>query len=266
MISSQVGSGSPAQRVKGSVKGSGSSAQRVKGSGSQRVNPFPPPLTAPVPDLQLGGKISGEGNKESLLTRIRMPGSANRVGISGFRRRLTGKRRQQQGGKLSSGKRKLERIPPPRIPPKKNPNPTAQAFPFPPRINTPRNPVKIFVRRPESLDKKATQSQTPTQRPRLPTGTRTRPGSKRPGPATPRPRPPLQQPSRATISKVTDGRKKSSSSSSKKTTSRKGLKVRLDQNNETLCSDVKATDLYPLAGYKNTAGSLLHNIQILFMY
>jgi len=248
------------------------------GSPAQRVNPFAP-APVPVRDFSIGGGSFAAGKAEGSLlsstaaaaaasssssrdsSRRRRPSGnqASSGSTVGSRRRLAANRRQQsslgnQRSKLSSGRQKVERIPASRNSVQK----TSIS-----RINSPRTPTTKFANRPGNAVNLVAEvfspivaSQTPTQRPRSPTRTNA-PSRPRPSGRRPRPRTATvgQQSKTATTRQVTGSGK---TSLGNKSASSQISSIRSSSSRSKTASsrtkDVEATDLYPLAGYKNTAG------------
>merc|ERR1711971_188012 len=222
------------------------------GSPAQRVNPFAP---APVPfqDFSNGGGSSAAGKAaDSLLSntaaaeavlssssrdssRRRRPSGkqASSGSVVGSRRRVAANRRQQsnqgsQGSQSNQGSQRSQGS---------QSNQSSQ-----------RSQI-------------SQGSQTPNQRPRSPARTNS---SSRPRPSGRRPRPrpvtsgtrPLGQQSKTTTTRQVTGSGKTSVSG--KSVGSKISSIRSSSGRSKTASsqtkDVKATDLYPLAAYKNTAG------------
>ena len=194
-------------------------------------------------------------------------------GVGNQRRQLVGGRGQQgrrTGGQSPVAQNTATR----RIPPSRNP-PRA----FPPRINTPKSPSTKFVSSGnQNLLAQVFGESTETERPRLPAKPsqfvpRPSAGRRRPRPGSSnnvRARPAIGQ-QQSTTRKFSGGSTRKSlsgqgSSRTRGSTSRseasssgtKGVWVKRDSNENIEgdhFSDIKPTDLYPLAGYKNTAGN-----------
>merc|ERR1711971_820500 len=210
------------------------------GSPAQRVNPFAP-APVPVQDFSNGsGSFAAGKAADSLLSntaaaeavlssssrdssRRRRPSGnqASSGSVVGSRRRVAANRRQQsnqgsQGSQRSQG---------------------------------------------SQISQGSQGSQTPTQRPRSPART-TSSSRPRPSGRRPRPRPvtsgprPLGQQSKTTTTRQVTGSGKTSVSG--KSVGSKISSIRSSSSRSKTASsqtkDVKATDLYPLAAYKNTAG------------
>merc|ERR1711971_329136 len=234
------------------------------GSPAQRVNPFAP-APVPVQAFSNGGGSSAAGKAENSLlgnttaaaavsssssrdsSRRRRPSGkqASSGSVVGSRRRMAANRRQQsnqgsqgsqrnQGSQRSQGSQSSQR---------------SQG---------------------SQISQGSQGSQTPTQRPRSPARTtsssRPRPSGRRPRPrpvtSGPRPRPvtsgprPLGQQSKTTTTRQVTGSGKTSVSG--KSVGSIISSIRSSSSRSKTASsqtkDVKATDLYPLAAYKNTAG------------
>merc|ERR1712172_387446 len=234
------------------------------GSPAQRVNPFAP-APVPVQDFSNGGGSSAAGKAENSLlgnttaaaavsssssrdsSRRRRPSGkqASSGSVVGSRRRMAANRRQQsnqgsqgsqrnQGSQRSQGSQSSQR---------------SQGSQSSQRSQG------------SQISQGSQGSQTPTQRPRSPART-TSSSRPRPSGRRPRPRPvtsgprPLGQQSKTTTTRQVTGSGKTSVSG--KSVGSKISSIRSSSSRSKTASsqtkDVKATDLYPLAAYKNTAG------------
>merc|ERR1712172_149211 len=204
------------------------------GSPAQRVNPFAP-VPVPVQDFSNGGGISAAGKAENSL----LGNTAAAEAVSSSSSRDSSRRRRPSGKQASLGS-----------------------------VVGSRRRVAANKRQQSNQGSQGSQSsqrsqgsqgrQTPTKRPaRTTSSSRPRPSGRRP-----RPRPvtsgtrPLGQQSKSTTTRQVTGSGKTSASS--KSVSSKISSTRSSSSRSKTASsqtkDVKATDLYPLAGYKNTAG------------
>merc|ERR1711971_987788 len=234
------------------------------GSPAQRVNPFAP-APVPVQAFSNGGGSSAAGKAENSLlgnttaaaavsssssrdsSRRRRPSGkqASSGSVVGSRRRMAANRRQQsnqgsQGSQRNQGSQRSQGI-----------------------QSSQRSQGSQSSQRSQGsqISQGSQGSQTPTQRPRSPARTtsssRPRPSGRRsrPRPVTSGPRP-LGQQSKTTTTRQVTGSGKTSVSG--KSVGSKISSIRSSSSRSKTASsqtkDVKATDLYPLAAYKNTAG------------
>merc|ERR1711971_1471108 len=241
----KVGSGSPAQRVNPFAPAPVPFQAFSNGGGSFAAGK--PPAPAPVQDFSNGGGSSAAGKAENSLlgnttaaaavsssssrdsSRRRRPSGkqASSGSVVGSRRRMAANRRQQsnqgsQGSQRNQGSQRSQG---------------------------------------SQSSQRSQGSQSPTQRPRSPART-TSSSRPRPSGRRPRPRPvtsgprPLGQQSKTTTTRQVTGSGKTSVSG--KSVGSKISSIRSSSSRSKTASsqtkDVKATDLYPLAAYKNTAG------------
>merc|ERR1711971_963169 len=250
----KVGSGSPGQRVNPFAPAPVPVQAFSNGGGSFAAGK--PPAPVPAQDFSNGGGSSAAGKAENSLlgnttaaaavsssssrdsSRRRRPSGkqASSGSVVGSRRRMAANRRQQsnqgsqgsqrnQGSQRSQGSQSSQR---------------SQG---------------------SQISQGSQGSQTPTQRPRSPART-TSSSRPRPSGRRPRPRPvtsgprPLGQQSKTTTTRQVTGSGKTSVSG--KSVGSKISSIRSSSSRSKTASsqtkDVKATDLYPLAAYKNTAG------------
>merc|ERR1711962_110283 len=255
------------------------------GSPAQGLNPF---ALAPVPvsdDFDFDGdRGAANFGSSSASGGFRSRGSSSNTGSNGGRapsgknsgssRRTNGnqgfpfsgvgnQRRQQAGGRGQQGRRTGGQSPVPqntatrRIPPSRNP-PRA----FPPRINTPKSPSTRFVSSAggnQNLLAEVFGESTEAERPSLPA----KPSQFVPRPSAgrrrPRPGPSNNVRARPAIGQQQSTTRNFSGGSTRKSLSGQGSSRTRGSTSRSEASssgtkDIKPTDLYPLAGYKNTAG------------
>merc|ERR1712037_303721 len=246
----KVGSGSPAQREKPNFDAFAAGG-RVSAAGAGKAEGS---LVRPA---AAAGWSRSKGSSRRRRPSGNQVSSGSDVGSRKRQESSQGSENSQesQNSQFSSGRQKVERIPAPRNPVQKNPPQTG----FPPRINT---PVRKFAGTPGNVGNLVAEvfspsSPTGSQRPREPAR---RKGPSRPRPSAGRPtfgsRPLRQQSKKASTGQVSGSGKKgvSNKSSSNRSKTTGSSRTKDSSSSSSRRKDVKATDLYPLAGYKNTAG------------
>merc|ERR1711872_477119 len=247
----------PSNGIGSSASSRGSSSRR--GSNRERT-----PVGSSRGSSSSSGSSSSTGSNGGRAPSGSNSGSSRRTnGNQGFPFSGVGnQRRQQAGGRGQQGRRTGGQSPvaqntATRIPPSRNP-PRA----FPPRINTPKSPSTKFVSSAggnQNLLAEVFGESTETERPRLPA----KPSQFVPRPSVgrrrPRPGPSNNVRGRPVIGQQQSTTRKFSGGSTRKSLSGQGSSRTRGSTNRSKASssgtkDIKPTDLYPLAGYKNTAG------------
>merc|ERR1711962_258348 len=211
------------------------------------------------------GSSSNTGSNGGRAPSGKNSGSSRRTnGNQGFPFSGVGnQRRQQAGGRGQQGRRTggqgpfAQKTATRRIPLSRNP-PRA----FPPRINTPKAPSTNFVSSTggnQNLLAEVFGESTETERPSLPA----KPSQFVPRPSAgrrrPRPGPSNNVRARPAIGQQQSTTRNFSEGSTRKSLSKQGSSRNRDSTSRSEASgsgtkEIKPTDLYPLAGYKNTAG------------
>merc|ERR1711962_1415802 len=209
------------------------------------------------------GSTSNTGSNGGRAPSGKNSGSSRRTnGNQGFPfSGVSNQRRQQAGGRGQQGRRTGGQRTVPqntatrRIPLSRNP-PRA----FPPRIHTPKSPSTKFVSSGnQNLLAEVFDESTETERPRLPA----KPSQFVPRPSAgrrrPRPGPSNNVRARPAIGQQQSTTRNFSGGSTRKSLSGQGSSRTRGSTSRSEASgsgtkDIKPTDLYPLAGYKNTAG------------
>merc|ERR1711971_523828 len=222
------------------------------GGPAQRVNPFAP-APVPVQDFSNGSGISAAGKAENSL----LGNTAAAEAVSSSSSRDSSRRRRPSGNQASSGSvvGSRRRVAANR---RQQSNQGSQGSQRSQSSQRSQGSQGSQRSQGSQISQGSQGSQTPTQRPRSPARTtsssRPRPSGRRPRPrpVTSGPRPLGQQSKTTTTRQVTGSGKTSVSGKSVGSSIRSSSSRSKTASSQT--KDVKATDLYPLAAYKNTAG------------